>query len=191
MPDHHRGSADTLTDVLADAGAICGNGVLVNEYGQTSLPGISALGDCAWHPNRYAASELTRLESVQNATDQAKTVASDIVGNPSPYAAVPWFSSDQYDAKLKTAGLAADDDLVVRPGDDPGSFTVVRLQAGQVTAVECINSPADFAIAKKLVEAGTIADPAVVADPEVTLRAIYEASRSSQFDALKPVLSIA
>ena len=104
MPDHHRGSADTLTDVLADAGAICGNGVLVNEYGQTSLPGISALGDCAWHPNRYAASELTRLESVQNATDQAKTVASDIVGNPSPYAAVPWFSSDQYDAKLKTAG---------------------------------------------------------------------------------------
>ena len=80
---------------LIEAGAAGSNGVDVDQYCRTSLPDIYSIGDCAAHENRFAAGARIRLESVQNATDQAKVAVSHILGNPQPYDAVPWFWSNQ------------------------------------------------------------------------------------------------
>src|SRR3546814_1626932 len=84
-------------DVLKDAGAVCSNGVEVDEFCRTSLPDVFAIGDLANHVNGFADGQRIRLESVQNANDQATTVAKYITGAPPPYTAVPWFRANQYD----------------------------------------------------------------------------------------------
>ncbi len=120
---------DAAVGPLADAGAECGNGVHVDEYCRTSLPDVYAIGDCAAHENRFAGGARIRLESVQNANDQASTTARAIIGAPGPYAAMPWFWSNQYDLKLQTVGLSqGHDDLVVRGDPATRSFSVVYLK---------------------------------------------------------------
>src|SRR3546814_252750 len=89
-------------DVLKDAGAVCSNGVEVDEFCRTSLPDVFAIGDLANHVNGFADGQRIRLESVQNANDQATTVAKYITGAPAPYTAVPWFWSNQYDLRLRS-----------------------------------------------------------------------------------------
>ena len=96
---------------LIAAGAAGGNGVDVDEYCRTTLPDIYAIGDCAAHASRWADNAVIRLESVQNANDMATTAAKAICGDPQPYAAFPWFWSNQYDLKLQTAGLSLGHDL--------------------------------------------------------------------------------
>jgi 3-phenylpropionate/trans-cinnamate dioxygenase ferredoxin reductase component len=92
---------------LIDAGAKGSNGVLVDQFCRTSLPDIFAIGDCAAHPNEFSEGAVIRIESVQNATDQATLVSKAICGDPQPYAAVPWFWSNQYDLRLQTVGLSS------------------------------------------------------------------------------------
>jgi 3-phenylpropionate/trans-cinnamate dioxygenase ferredoxin reductase subunit len=91
---------------LLDAGASGGNGVKVDEFCRTTLDGVYAIGDCALHSNAFAPNGAIRLESVQNANDQANAVAKAIIGRPEPYRAVPWFWSNQYDLRLQTVGLS-------------------------------------------------------------------------------------
>lgn len=137
---------------LLAAGAKGGNGVDVDEHCRTSLPAIYAIGDCAAHENRFAGGDRVRLESVQNATDQATTAARAIAGQPEPYAEIPWFWSNQYDLKLQTVGLSlGHDDLVVR--GDPGarSFSVVYLKEGRVVALDCVNAVRDYVQGRKLI----------------------------------------
>src|SRR3546814_6829955 len=93
------------TGPLISAGAAGGNGVDVDEYCRTSLPDIYAVGDCAAHANSFARGAQIRLESVQNANDQAKTAVAHIMGREEAYHAVPWFWSNQYDLKLQNVGL--------------------------------------------------------------------------------------
>ena len=98
---------DAAVEPLARGRRRRGNGVDVDEYCRTSLPDVYAVGDCAAHENRFAGGARIRLESVQNAHDQATTAAKAIVGRPEPYDAVPWFWSNQYDLRLQTVGLLA------------------------------------------------------------------------------------
>ena len=125
-------------EIAADAGLACNNGIVVDEFAATSDPDIFAAGDCTNHP--AFAGGRCRLESVQNAIDQAKHAALGMVGRPSAYHEVPWFWSDQYDLKLQIAGLARPDDVVVLRGD-PASrkFSAFHLRDGVVAAVEAIN----------------------------------------------------
>jgi len=158
---------------LIDAGAKGGNGVRVDEFCRTSLPDIYAIGDCAEHPNGYADGDWIRLESVQNANDQAKAAVSAIVGNPVPYTAAPWFWSNQYDLKLQTIGLSRGyDDLVVRGEIDKAGFSIVYLREGRVLALDCVNMVRDYAQGRALVTGRVSADRAALANPEIPLKSL-------------------
>ena len=158
---------------LAAAGSATGNGVIVDAHCRTSLPHIYAIGDCAAHPNRHAGGATIRLESVQNANDQAMVVAKHITGAPEPYDAVPWFWSNQYDLKLQTVGLSAGyDDLVIRGDPAQRSFSVVYLREGRVTAIDCVNAVKDYVQARALVQRGATVDRLRLADPAVPLKTL-------------------
>ncbi|MGP1276499.1 MAG: NAD(P)/FAD-dependent oxidoreductase [Caulobacterales bacterium] len=137
---------------LLAAGAAGRNGVDVDAFCRTSLPGIYAVGDCAAHANQWAGGAVVRVESVQNAADQAATVARHICGEPKPYTALPWFWSNQYDLKLQTIGLSAGhDDRVIRGDPESRSFSVIYLKQGLIIALDCVNAAKDFAFGRKLV----------------------------------------
>lgn len=158
---------------LVRAGAAAGDGILVDAACRTSLSGIHAIGDCAAHANRYAGGATIRLESVQNAGDQATIAARSIVGRPAQYDAVPWFWSNQYDLRLQTIGLSAGHDAAVLRGD-PGtrSFSVVYLRGGRVIALDCVNAVKDYAQGRALVVAGAAVAPERLADPEQPLKSL-------------------
>jgi len=156
---------------LLAAGAEGGNGVAVDESCRTSLPDIFAVGDCALHANAFAGGAAIRLESVQNATDQATTAAKAIVGAEARYHAVPWFWSDQYDLKLQTVGLSGGFDQAVLRGDPATrSFSIVYLKAGKVIALDCVNAARDYVQGRALVLAAAAVDPAALADTSISLK---------------------
>ena len=158
---------------LLAAGAAGGNGVNVDDHCRTSLPDIYAIGDCAAHHNRYADGALIRLESVQNANDQATTAARAICGQPQPYDAVPWFWSNQYDLRLQTVGLSGGFDQTVLRGDmSARSFSLIYLKAGRVIALDCVNATRDYVQGKALVAGGLRIDPVRLADAEMPLRSL-------------------
>jgi 3-phenylpropionate/trans-cinnamate dioxygenase ferredoxin reductase subunit len=156
---------------LARAGAEIGNGVVVDSNCRTSLPEVYAIGDCAEHPNPFAAQTRIRLESVQNANDQAKAVAQSIAGQPSAYDAAPWFWSNQFDLRLQTVGLSAGHDMSVLRGDPATrSFSLVYLRKGRVIALDCVNATKDFVQGKALVLNKTAPDLDRLADASTPLR---------------------
>lgn len=156
---------------LIAAGAEGTNGVDVNAYCQTNLKDIYAIGDCAAHKNKYAAGENIRLESVQNANDQALVAARAIMGQLDPYGATPWFWSNQYNIKLQTVGISAGYDKTVVRGDPRSdSFSIVYLKNGEVIAIDCINSTKDFVQGKKLVETNAQAPEGLIANRDILLK---------------------
>jgi 3-phenylpropionate/trans-cinnamate dioxygenase ferredoxin reductase subunit len=156
---------------LLAAGAAGGSGVDVDEHCRTSLPDIYAIGDCAAHPNRFAGGDRIRLESVQNAHDQATTAASAITGNAEPYEAIPWFWSNQYDLRLQTVGLLQrHDELVVRGDPDARSFSLVYLRQGRAVALDCVNAVKDYVQGRKLILGGMVLDKAALADASIPLK---------------------
>lgn len=158
-------------ELAASAGLAVGNGIVVDAALQTADPRVVALGDCALHPSRYA-DEPVRIESVQNATDQARALAARIAGGAAePYGAVPWFWSDQGTAKLQIAGLGTGADQMVTRGDPAsGAFSVFLFRRGRLVAVESVSKPADHMIARRLIAAGAAIDPAEAADPAFDLK---------------------
>jgi len=162
---------------LRTAGAAVSNGVEVDGQCRTTLPDVFAVGDCAAHPNAFAAHPLIRLESIQNATDQAITVAKVIAGHSPSYDSVPWFWSEQYDLRLQTVGLShGHDDVVLRGSPDARSFSVIYLKQGRVIALDCVNMPRDFTQGRHLVLHRARAPVAQLGDPEVALKSLYPSS---------------
>jgi 3-phenylpropionate/trans-cinnamate dioxygenase ferredoxin reductase component len=156
---------------LIAAGAEGENGVTVDAHCRTSLPDIFAIGDCAAHVNSFADGATIRLESVQNANDQATIAAKAICGELVEYAATPWFWSNQYDLKLQTVGLSTGYDQAILRGDPATrSFSVIYLKEGQVRALDCVNMVKDYVQGRKLVEARAVVDPAKLADMAVPLK---------------------
>ena len=157
---------------LIAAGAAGSNGVDVDFCCRTTLDDVYAIGDCAAHANPYADNAVIRLESVQNAHDMASTVAKAIMGEKEPYAALPWFWSNQYDLKLQTAGLNLGFDQTVLRGDPATrKFTVVYLKGGKPIAFDCVNMMKDYVQGRKLLESGIgRVDPALLADVDVPLK---------------------
>ncbi len=157
---------------LIAAGAAGSNGVDVDFCCRTTLDDVYAIGDCAAHANAFADNAVIRLESVQNAHDMAATTARAIMGDKTPYHALPWFWSNQYDLKLQTAGLSLGFDQTVLRGDPATrKFTVVYLKGGKPIAFDCVGMMKDYVQARKLLESGVgKVDPALLADPEVALK---------------------
>jgi 3-phenylpropionate/trans-cinnamate dioxygenase ferredoxin reductase subunit len=152
------------------AGLVCDNGIVVDEECRTSAPGIFAAGDCTQHPNAIYDSRL-RLESVHNAIEQGKTAAAAICGNARPYRQVPWFWSDQYDLKLQTAGLNRGyDQVVMRGSTDSRSFAAFYLRDGRLLAVDAVNRPVEFMVAKALIANHTVIAPERLADERIAAK---------------------
>jgi 3-phenylpropionate/trans-cinnamate dioxygenase ferredoxin reductase subunit len=164
---------DPIVEPLLAAGAAGGNGVYVDAYCRTTLPDVFAIGDCAAHENLHAGGARIRLESVQNAHDQAVVAARTILGDPEPYTAIPWFWSNQYDLKLQTVGVSLGHDEIVVRGD-PGtrSFSVVYLREGRVIALDGVNAVKDYVQGRKLILDGTVADRGRLADASIPLKEI-------------------
>ena len=158
-------------ELAKEAGLDVGNGIEVNSFCQTSDPDIYAAGDVTWHFNPIYERHI-RLESVPNATEQAKTVASHMNGNPKAYNSLPWFWSDQFDLKLQIAGLSEGyDDIIIR-GDIEGSrsFAAFYFKGDKILAVDAVNSPREFMFTKMALTKGQALDKTRLADREADLK---------------------
>ena len=155
-----------------EAGLACDNGIVVDEALRTSDPAILALGDCASFPEHGSGRRL-RLESVQNANDQARTALATLTGQHEPYRAPPWFWSEQGSLRLQMAGLMpADGVRHRRPGATPASFSILHYVGDRLACVESVNAPLDHMAARKLLETGKSPAPTVACDPAVALKSL-------------------
>lgn len=163
------------TELADKAGLTVDNGIVVNQYAQTSHKDIVAAGDCTNHPNPELNTTL-RLESVPNATEQAKAAAASICGLKKAYAELPWFWSDQYEVKLQIAGISQGyNNLVVRGQiNEDRSFSVFYLKDSTILAADCVNRPKDFMLAKKLILHGDPVDPKDLANDSTDLKTLIE-----------------
>ena len=160
------------TDLAGQAGLEIDNGIKTNALGQSSNPHIWAAGDCASLPYRGGR---IRLESVQNAIDQAETVAENMLGANRPYQPMPWFWSDQYDVKLQIAGLNNGyDHVVTRPGEKGGAVSFWYYNKASLLAVDAANDPRAYMIGKRLIEAGKSPAIDVIEDPKTDLKALLK-----------------
>ncbi|PKZ66066.1 ferredoxin reductase [Gordonia terrae] len=159
--------------IAHSAGLACDGGVLVDSCGRTSDPTVFAIGDVARRPIDDTGA-LVRLESIPNVTEQAKQVVSALSGRPQPEPEVPWFWSDQFDIKLKIAGLVRPGARIVhRPGKKEGSFALYHLGADDtVHAVEAANAPSDFIAGKKFISQRIPVSPNALGDPSVSLHEV-------------------
>ena len=156
-------------ELAEEAGIYCDNGIIVDEFGQTNFKNIYACGDCTNHPNKILNKNL-RLESVHNAMEQAKTVASSVMNNPMEYNQVPWFWSDQYDHKLQIVGLSGDHDAVTMRGNtNDAKFMLFYTKDEELIAVDAINNPKEFLISRKLVANKVKIKPKVISDLNTNL----------------------
>lgn len=156
-------------EIARGAGLAVNNGIVVDDCTQTSDPTIFAAGDCTWHPGREGI--FLRLESVQNAIDQAKHAALAMLGRPKRYAEVPWFWSEQYDLKLQIAGLGRPGDRHVLRGD-PASrkFAVFHLRDGKIAAVEAVNAAPEYLVGRKFIAEGRAVDAEKLADLSIPMK---------------------
>jgi 3-phenylpropionate/trans-cinnamate dioxygenase ferredoxin reductase component len=152
------------------AGITCDDGIAVDEHCRTSDADIYAIGDCCSHPSpRYG--RRIRLESVDNAFEQAKSASANICGKPTPHDKTPWFWSDQYELKLQIVGLSQHYDEVVLRGDPAKrSFSCCYLRDGELIALDAVNHGKDFMAARKLIAERVRPDPAKLADDSVNLK---------------------
>jgi 3-phenylpropionate/trans-cinnamate dioxygenase ferredoxin reductase subunit len=162
-------------DLASAAGVVIDNGVAVNDFMETDVPMVLAIGDVVsfvhWETKRRV-----RLESVQNAVDQGKTVAATLLGKREPYRAVPWFWSDQGDAKLQMVGLSGDaTESHLRGTPEDGSFSVFHYSGDRLVAIDSVNRPADHVLGRRMIGAGLSPSPDVVSDANVDLKALFKA----------------
>ena len=162
--------AVATTDLASAAGLACDNGITVDEYCRTSDAAIYAAGDCTNHPSLRFGRRV-RLESVDNAFEQAKTAALNLQGREVAHDRVPWFWSDQFDNKLLIVGLSQDHDRQVLRGDPAArSFSVCYLKGGELLAVEAVNHSKDYMAARKLIAERTRLNPDKLAVSELALK---------------------
>ncbi len=144
--------------------------IVVDKFGQTTCPHIYAAGDCTIHPSLIYG-RMLKLESVQNANDQARVVAANICGKETIYDVVPWFWSDQYSIKLQMTGLGQGfDEIVVRGDMDAGlksSFTLFYLREKILLGTDCVSRPKEFMVSKQLIKNRSVLDSSILADESV------------------------
>ncbi len=169
------------TSLAEEAGLHVDNGIRVDAWNVSSDPDIFALGDCcSQHHPLY--DRVLRLESVQNALEQAKTVAGVLTGHPRPHDALPWFWSHQYDVKLQIAGVSHGYDAVVIRGiPEPGaSFSAWYFRNGGLLAVDAVNDAAAYATGTKLLKLGARPDPDRLKDSSVSLKEILQQAKETE-----------
>ncbi len=156
--------------LATQAGLDCDNGIVVDAHMRSTDPAILAIGDCCSFPEPTSGRRL-RLESVQNANDQAKTAVATLTGQPAAHAALPWFWSEQGSMRLQMAGLMPVDGIRHRrPGATPASFSVLHYVGDRLVSVESVNAPVDHMAARKLLEAKRSPPALLACDPATPLK---------------------
>ncbi|WP_397473790.1 NAD(P)/FAD-dependent oxidoreductase [Pusillimonas sp.] len=164
--------AEPNDGLAQQAGLYCDDGIVVDSHLRTADPAIWAMGDCVRFPS-HILGHLVRLESVQNANDQARCVAANLLGKEQSYGALPWFWSDQGDIRLQIAGLAQPKyEYEVRGTFTSGKFSVLGFEGDVLKVVESINMPADHMAARKLIAGGKPVDRALAVNTEVPLKSL-------------------
>lgn len=159
-------------EIAQAAGLKCANGICVDLHMRTNDPDVFAVGDVVSY-DHWLAERVVRLESVQNATDQAKLAAKTILGKAEDYHTVPWFWSDQGDVKLQMAGLSFDPDTFITRGDPAANaFSVYHFRKGKLVSVDSVNKGADHMVARKMLAAGFSPTPEQLADLNMDLRTL-------------------
>ena len=164
-------------ELAAAAGLNVHNGISVNELLLTEDAAISAVGDAVSFPSPHSAAPI-RLESVQNASDQARNVAARLMGKPAPFTALPWFWTDQGDMKLQIVGLLdGHDETVLIGSTEAKQLSVLCFRAGRLIAVESINRTSDHMAARKVIARGDALTVAQASAEGFDLKAYELASR--------------
>jgi 3-phenylpropionate/trans-cinnamate dioxygenase ferredoxin reductase subunit len=160
------------SEIAGAAGMEVDNGIVVDDFMATSVPEVVAFGDAA-NFHHWDLQRRVRLESVQNAVDQAKTAAATLLGKPAEYRAVPWFWSDQGDVKLQMVGLPFNATRSVRRGaPESGAFSIFHYAGDRLVAIDSVNRAADHMIGRRLIGAGISPPPEVAADEGADLKAM-------------------
>lgn len=166
-------------ELAALAGIDCGDGIVVDRFAKTSNPIVVAAGDCTRFPCAFSDG-LRRIESIQNATDQARAAAAAVLGRDEPHRSLPWFWSDQYDAKLQMAGLSQEHDAhVVRGSPASGRFSVFYYRRRMLIAVDSVSCPAEHMIVRKLIAGRLSPTPAQASDVGFDLTSLLPAGPSA------------
>ncbi|HXG41867.1 MAG TPA: FAD-dependent oxidoreductase [Dehalococcoidia bacterium] len=159
------------TELAEAVGLTVDNGIVVNEFCQTSHPDVYAAGDVANFYSPVLGRRL-RVEHWHNAQNQGMAAARSMLRGE-PYAEVPWFWSDQYDLNMQYVGFAdAWDRLVFRGDVEARRFTAFYLRQGRLEAALAINRPRDIRAARELIQARAVLDPERLADESQDLRAL-------------------
>lgn len=167
--------AEPNVELAQDAGLSCDNGIVVNEFMQTSHPDIYAIGDCTAFPSASLGRRI-RLESVQNANDQARCAARSIQGDPVPYTALPWFWSDQGGTRIQIAGVPdTHHERALRGNPADGKFSVLYFDGNRLTCAESVNCPADHLASRRLISGEVPLDRTKALDPTVALKTLDQA----------------
>src|SRR5216683_1961687 len=162
--------AVATTELARAAGLACDNGIVVDEYCRTSDAAIYAAGDCTNHPSLRFGRRV-RLESVDNAFEQAKAAALNLLDRPVAHDRVPWFWSDQFDNKLLIVGLSQDHDRQVLRGDPASrSFSVCYLKGRELLAVEAVNHSKDYMAGRELIAERALMHVERLADDRIALK---------------------
>ena len=163
----------TNAELAEEAGLEIKNGIVVNAFAETNDSDILAAGDCTYHFNKHYQRWL-RLESIQNAVEQAKVAASTICGIRQDYDQIPWFWSDQYDLKLQIAGLSEGyDSLIVRGDLSAGrKVSVFYFKEETLLAVDAVNSPQEFIFVKRALAQSLDLDREKLTDSTVPMKEI-------------------
>ncbi|MEC7489191.1 MAG: FAD-dependent oxidoreductase [Pseudomonadota bacterium] len=158
------------TELAELAGLAVDNGIVVNEIGQTSHPDIYAAGDVANHPNSHLGRRI-RLESWENAQNQAICAAKAMLGATEPYAEIPWFWSDQFDANIQLMGLPEDwDERVLRGDREAGEFIEFYLKAGKLEGAAAVNNARDLRFTRRMIESGRTFEQSSLSNPDIKLQ---------------------
>jgi 3-phenylpropionate/trans-cinnamate dioxygenase ferredoxin reductase subunit len=166
--------AEPEIDLARDAGLACNNGIVVDQGMATSDPFIHAIGDCTSFD--VGNNQRLRLESIQNANDQARTLAARLAGEAAAYTPVPWFWSEQGSMRLQMVGLLPKEAKTYRrEGAQPGSFSLFHFDDVRLACVESVNAPMDHMMARKLLEAGISPAPEQVASSDIALKTLLSA----------------
>lgn len=182
LSDGHNVSADLVlmgigilpNQELAEAAGIsCASGIIIDSCGRTSDPFVFACGDCT--ATRLENGDFRRLESVQNAIEQAKSCAASIMNRERPFTAAPWFWSDQYDVKLQMVGTSQGHDHSVIRGDTNAYKCSIFYFAGErLIGIDSLNRPQDHMAGRRLLDEGVGLTPQQAADESFLLNQLFK-----------------
>lgn len=160
------------TELAQSAGLACDDGILVDAFAATSVPGIFAAGDVTRHPSAFYGRAI-RLETWDNAEKQAIAAVQMMLGQPKAYDEIPWMWTDLLGRNIQILGLAAScEQRITRGRFGEGPFVSLGLQAGRIVQAIMVDAGRERRPLTKLMREGAVVPPERLGDEAVPLRTL-------------------